>query len=147
MAALEWARNEAFQARDAEPVRAEALAEVPPEEWPALTFGAAPGVVLRPSAWDLAGWWNGDGSEPPAEAPGGQVLLVWRDESNDVRHEPLAPDDAEAVRRLFSGAPFAEVCEAYAPEGTGEAAAEEAGRRAVALLLTMIGRCALTTGA
>jgi hypothetical protein len=145
LAALEWARNEAFQARDAEPVRPEALAVVAPEEWPALSFGAAPGAVLRPSPWDLAGWWDGDGSVPPAEAPGGQVLLVWRDESNDVRHEPLAADDAEAARRLFSGAPFAEVCEAYAPEGADEAEAEEAGRRAVALLLTMIGRRALMT--
>ena len=47
VAALEWARNEAFQARDAEPVRAEALSAVAAEEWPALTFGAAPGAVAE----------------------------------------------------------------------------------------------------
>jgi hypothetical protein len=75
----------------------------------------------------------------PAEAPGGQVLLVWRDTEDDVLHEALHADDVEAVRRLSSGAPFADVCEACAPEGAGEAEAEEAGRKAVELLLRLIG--------
>ena len=72
--------------------------------------------------------------------PGEQTLLVYRDAEDDVRHEVLAADDAKAARRLFSGAPFAEVCEAYAPDGASEAEAEEAGRKAVELLLRLIER-------
>ncbi len=144
-AALEWARNEAFQARDAEPMRVEDLVNVHPEVWPTLTFEAVPGTALAASRWDLAGWWDGT-AEEPAEAPGGQVLLVWRDAEDDVRHEALDAAGAEAARRLFAGVPFAEVCETWAPGETGEAEAEEAGRRAVALLLKMIGRCSLRMG-
>jgi hypothetical protein len=134
VAALEWARNEAFQAVDADPMRLEDLVNVHPEVWPALTFGAAPGTALVASRWDLAAWWEGGGAEPPVEAPGGQVLLVWRDEADDVQHEALRADDVEPLRRLLASAPFADVCEACAPAGAGEADAEEAGRKAVELL-------------
>lgn len=146
VAALEWARNEAFQAEDAEALSPEALAAVPPEEWPSLRFERLPAAALVESRWDLAAWWDGGSGaaeEPaalpagaPAEAPEGQLLVVWRDADDDVQHEALPPADAEAARRLFSGAPFAEVCEACAPEGPDEAdAAEEAARKAVELLL------------
>ncbi len=138
VAALEWARNEAFQAGDAGPMRVEDLVNVHPEVWPTLTFGAVPGTVLVSSRWDLEGWWGSGGTEPPAEAPGGQLLLVWRDPDDDGHHEALPADDVEPVRRLFAGAPFADVCEACAPEDAGEEEAEEAGRRAVELLLRLI---------
>jgi hypothetical protein len=144
VAALEWARNEAFQATDAEPMRVEDLVNVHPEVWPALAFGAVPGTALVESHWDLAGWWESGDVEPPAEAPERQALLVWRDASDDVQHEALAADDLEAAKRLFSGAPFADVCEACSPGGSNETGAEEAGRRAVALLLGMIGRGIVT---
>lgn len=144
VAALEWARNEAFQAVDAEPMRVEELVNVHPEVWPTLSFGTVPGAVLVVSGWDLAGWWDGGGTEAPAEASGGQVLVVWRDAEDDARHETLDAADAEATRRLFAGAPFSEVCEAYAREGVDESGAEEAGRKAVELLLGLIGRGAMT---
>jgi len=144
VAALEWARSEAFQSVDADAMRAEELVNVHPDVWPALTFGAVPGTALVASRWDLSGWWDGGGTEPPAETPGEQVLLVWRDSEDDVRHEAMTTDDAKAARRLFAGAPFAEVCEACAPEDAGEA--EEAGRRAVDLLLRLIGIRVLVLG-
>jgi hypothetical protein len=138
VAALEWARNEAFQAEDAESQNPESLAAVPPEAWPDLRFEALPGTALVESRWDLAGWWNGAAGEL-AEAPRAvaarQVLIVWRDAEDDVRHEALASNEVEAVRRLFSGAPFADVCEACSPEEAGETEAEAAGRTAVDLLL------------
>ena len=153
VAALEWARNEAFQAEDSEALSPEALAAVPAEEWPALRFEALPGTSLVESRWDLAAWWEGDTSavgavgaagEPapvpsgaPAEAPDGQLLVVWRDDDDDVQHLALPPGEAEAARRLFAGAPFAEVCEACAREHATEEEAESAGRKAVDLLLRM----------
>ena len=141
VAALEWARNEAFQAVDAEPLSPEALAALPPEAWPELRFEGLPGTAVVESRWDLAAWWNGAEGEP-AEAPRAlsaadarQVLVVWRDAEDDVHQETLAADEVEAVRGLFSGAPFADVCEACLREDAGEAEAEAAGRKAVALLL------------
>ena len=138
VAALEWARNEAFQAMDAESLRAESLAALPPEAWPDLRFEAMPGTALVESRWDLAAWWNGALGEPeraPRALDAPRVLLVWRDEEGDVQHEELAADELEAVRRLLSGAPFADVCEACAPRDAGEPEAEAAARRAVELLL------------
>lgn len=136
VATLEWARNEAFQAEDAERLHLETLAAVPPEAWPELRFVALPGTALVESRWDLATWWDVGAGEPgePAEAPEGQALFVWRDAEDDVHHEALPADDVEAVRRLFSGKPFAEVCEACARAGAAETEAENAGRKAVELL-------------
>ncbi len=133
VAALEWARNEAFQAEDAEPLHLETLAAVPPEAWPDLRFEALPGTALVESRWDLAAWWDGGVAEP-AEAPRVQALVVWRDAEDDVRHEALPADDVDPVRRLFSGRPFAEVCEACARQGAAETETENAGRKAVELL-------------
>lgn len=137
VAALEWARNEAFQAVDAEPLSPGALAALPPEAWPELRFEGLPGMSVVESRWDLAGWWSGAVGEPteaPTAVEAHQVLVVWRDAEDDVRHEALAADEVEAVRRLLSGAPFADVCEACAPQDAGEAEAEDAGRKAVELL-------------
>jgi len=138
VAALEQARNEAFQAEDAEATTARELLDVHPEIWPTLAFGATPGTALVASRWDLAGWWGGDGAAEPAEAPGGALLLVRRDAEDDVTHEALASRDAPPVRLLLDGAPFSDVCEACAPAGADEALATEAGRRAADLLLRLV---------
>ena len=133
VAALEQARNEAFQALDAPRLDPQSLAAVPPEEWPGLRFEALPGTALVESRWDLAAWWEGDGSEPPREAEETRALLVARDAEGDVRHAPLDAPDAKAARLLLGGEPFADVCEAYAP-----ASPAEAGRRALALLRGLV---------
>ena len=138
VAALEQARNEAFQAEDADPMHAADLLGVHPEVWPTLSFRATPGTVVVASRWDLAAWWAAGGDGAPAEAPEGQALLVWRDAEDDVQHEALHGGDEEAVRRLLGGAPFAEVCEALAPEQADDSEAGEAGRRAVELLLHLV---------
>jgi len=139
VAALEQARNEAFQAEDAEPMHARELLGVHPELWPTLSFGATPGTALVESRWDLAGWWTRDGAAPPAEVSEGQLLLVRRDAEDDATHEAVDARDAEPVRLLLAGAPFSDVCEACAPEGADETAAMEAGKRAADLLLRLVG--------
>ncbi|MHB1046246.1 MAG: MNIO family bufferin maturase [Thermoanaerobaculia bacterium] len=135
VAALEQARNEAFQALDATPLRPEELAVVLPEAWPHLRFVPAPGTALVSSRWDLAGWWDdGASSDAPDAFADETTLLVFRDAEDDVRHEAIAPEEAEAARLLLAGAPFAEVCGAFA-----DAAADEtdAARRALALVRRM----------
>ena len=135
VAALEQARNEAFQALDATPLRPEELAHVPPEKWPELRFSPAPGTALVSSRWDLAGWWNDAASaEPPGALEDEATLLVFRDAEDDVRHEPLAPAEAEAACLLLAGAPFAEVCGAFADDAIDET---DAARRALALVRKM----------
>ena len=132
VAALEQARNEAFQALDAEPLRPETLAAVPAEEWPGLRFLPAPGTALVGSRWDLAAWWeDGTETDAPAALAEEAALLVFRDGEDDVRHDVLAPDEAEAARRLLVGATFAEVCETFAATAADEA---DAARRALALV-------------
>ena len=131
VAALEWARNEAFQARDAEPLRPEALLGVHPDVWPTLRFAAPEGTAVVESRWDLAAWWEEATDGGPHEEEGGQALLVARDAHDDVRHETLAPEEARAARFLLDGAPFSEVCEAWAGSGADE---EEAARRAIGLV-------------
>jgi uncharacterized protein (UPF0276 family) len=135
VAALEQARNEAFQALDAKPLRPEELALVPPEEWPELRFVPAPGTALVGSRWDLAAWWD---DAAPADSPEAladeATLLVFRDAEDDVGHEPIAPEEADAARLLLADAPFAEVCGAFAEAATDE---PDAARRALALVRKM----------
>lgn len=141
-ATLEQARNEAFQARDATPLRPEELALVSPEEWPELRFAPAPGTAVVASRWDLAGWWDDAASaEPPDALEEEATLLVFRDAEDDVRHEAIAPEEAEAARLLLAGAPFAEVCGAFADAATDET---DAARRALALVRRM-GSCLHST--
>ena len=131
-ATLEWARNEAFQALDATPLRPEELAGIPPEKWPELRFAPAPGTALVASRWDLASWWD---DAAPADAPEAlaeeTALLVFRDAEDDVWHEPLAPEEADAARLLLAGAPFADVCGAFEETAAGE---PDAARRALTLV-------------
>ena len=135
VAALEQARNEAFQALDATPLRPEELAFVLPEAWPRLRFVPAPGTALVSTRWDLAGWWGDAASgEPPGALEDEATLLVFRDAEDDVRHEAIAPEEAEAARLLLAGAPFAEVCGAFADVATDET---DAARRALALVRRM----------
>lgn len=131
-AALEQARNEAFQALDATPLRPEELVAVPPEAWPGLRFVPAPGTALVSSRWDLSGWWvDATSAEPPDALEEEATLLVFRDAEDDVRHEAIAPEEAEAARLLLAGAPFAEVCGAFADTAIDET---DAARRALTLV-------------
>ena len=134
VAALEWARNEAFQARDAEGRPAEALAELPADAWPEVRFDAPPGTSVLETRWDLAAWWAGAPAGEPRPAGAAQDLLVWRDADDDVRHEALPAADAQAARLLLSGAGLARICEAWADVVADE---EEAARRAVDLVVRL----------
>ncbi|MHB8799362.1 MAG: MNIO family bufferin maturase [Thermoanaerobaculia bacterium] len=135
VATLEHARNEAFQSLDAAPLGPEELAGVPPEEWPRLRFAPAHGTTIVASRWDLAGWWDCAASSDAPEALADEAtLLVFRDGEDDVQHEALAPEEADAARLLLAGAPFAEVCGAFADAADDESVA---ARRALALVQRM----------
>ena len=63
-----------------------------------------------------------------------ELLAVFRDAEDAVRHEPLAPEEVEAACLLLAGAPFAEVCGAFADAAIDET---DAARRALALVRKM----------
>lgn len=96
VARLEWAWNVAYHAADAEPVEADALAGVGPEDIPHLTFEFLPSLELVRSPYPIVAIWEtntaDDEVEPVDLAAGGEDALVIR------------PDLEVDVRRLPEGA-------------------------------------------
>jgi hypothetical protein len=122
LAALEWARQEAFFAPPAAPVGAEALAGLDAE-------GAArTGLVLAPSLRLLsldhaaAQLWRRleDGQPPDPPAPDPAAVAVWRS-GFEVFHAALPPDEAAALAEALRGGSLAAICTAF--DGRDEPAA------------------------
>jgi hypothetical protein len=115
LARLEWARNEALFAADAEPIRIETLAGLPPESIPALRFDLLPSARLVASDWPIHFLWQAvlESGEPPKEAPErrAQQVLVLRP-GLSVKQLPLEPGDAALIGALHAGETFAAAAEA-----------------------------------
>ncbi len=127
MAAFEAAMADAFDAADAEPIRIEHLAAVPPPAWPGLSFEVHPSLrrlslgTQAPQAW--ADWHGGRTLAEPAGGPG--EWLVWRQEL-DVKFRPLEADEAAALDQAIAGNDFAILCETLADHGPEDEAAYRA---------------------
>jgi hypothetical protein len=117
LAALEWALQSAFDARDAEPLRGEDVAGRPPEQWAAIELRADPSLQLLELRWPLVGLRRAFERDQPLATgelrPAPEAVLVWR-----LREQPayrrLEPDEAAALRRVAAGTRFGEVCECAA---------------------------------
>jgi len=125
LAGFEWTLGLAFDAPDAQAVGAADLAGIAPEAWGDLVFGLHPSVHLLALEWNAVALWQalGQGQTPPDverfEAP--VTWLVWRTaEQPHFRSLPAA--EAEALRRIGSGASFAEVCLAAGDEAAPQLA-------------------------
>lgn len=136
LAQMEWALRAAFDAADARPIDAAALAAVPPDAWPALVFDALPSVRLLPMAWDVEPVWRAlqrgadDGATDAPEAPEPvehpHALLVWRP-ALETRWRSLDGLPARLLQAALAGRPFAALCTLAAEEvGAAPAAAEAA---------------------
>jgi hypothetical protein len=88
-ASIEWARVEALDAEDATPLKRDALASIPPAEWPSMPLRLVPSARLA-----------GD-------------HLVWR-RGFDVLERKLDRNERAALRRISEGCTFGEACEAFA---------------------------------
>jgi hypothetical protein len=131
LAALEWAILEAFDAADAEPITAAALAGVPEGRWPDLRFDVTPSLQLLSLHWPVHTLWQRvqqQGALGELE-PEPTFVRVWRRDLRVFHHAIDAAEHAAlgAVRR---GEPLAAVCEYLATSGSETANAE----RAAALL-------------
>lgn len=139
LAALEWARADAFQAVDAATLSPATLAVVPPEAWGELRFEPVAHVHLVRASWDVAGLWerlsrvsrpeDGKSSTPaPGEAPVprvDQAILVYRQDEL-ARHAVLDAGAAVALEGLLARHTFGEICERLAgPEKNPEKSLDE----------------------
>lgn len=125
LAALEKALNDAFDAADAVPLDAAALAAVAVEDWPALTFKPHPSVTRLNLATNAAAIWRAlrAGTEPPApyllDEPA--RLIVWRQDQAKFRE--LNAGEALLWDEAAKGASFAGLCELAATYQAPESAA------------------------
>ncbi len=116
LARLEWARGEAFDAADAEPLPESALAAVPPERWPRLRLRLQPSLRLlhlRHPAQRL--WLALERGEPPPELPAAPAgVMGWR-RGVRVYHRGVSPAEMSALEAAAAGDTFAALCERVAP--------------------------------
>ncbi|HKY94748.1 MAG TPA: DNA-binding domain-containing protein [Kiloniellales bacterium] len=114
LARLEWARNEALFAADAEPVKVEALAGLAAEAIPTLRFTLLPSARLIDSDWPVHALWqqaqDGGRIADPPERRAQQVLVLRPGLS--VKQLPLEPGDAALLEALHAGETFATAAEA-----------------------------------
>jgi hypothetical protein len=130
LAQWEWAMTSVFDAADAAPLDAAALARLPPQQWAQLRFR------WHASVQRLALWWNvpqlwqalSDDLERPAMALAARPLqwLLWRENLTSY-FRSLSKPEAAALDAARSGWPFGELCTLLCEEvGDGEAAAQAA---------------------
>lgn len=110
MARLEWARNEALFAADADPLDPGLLARLPAERVGALRFEPHPATRLLAVGHDLEALWQApaEGAVPPV---GRQWLLVVRP-ALAVQHHRLSPGEAALTQALLARALLAEAAAA-----------------------------------
>lgn len=146
LARLERARTEAFDGPEAEPLRREHLAEIPPEEVAFVTLPLVPtGQLVELSTFADEVWTALENERPipdePAQPPGHtpRAVLVWRRDTT-VIHRTLAADEAQVLRALAGGAMFADACEILIDD-------PEPAQRALQIILTALDGAAFAQGA
>jgi hypothetical protein len=124
MAAFEAALADAFDAADAQPIRTEHLARVPPPAWPSLSFQFHPSVRLlslrtqAPDAWSAQN--EGRPCTEPALAEGD--WLIWR-QALEVKYRRLDQDESAALQAAMAGEDFSALCEILVEHGSEDQAA------------------------
>jgi hypothetical protein len=122
LARLEWAMIDAFDAPDSSPLAAESLRDIEADRWPALKFVPIPALRMIHSGWLIHKLWSDE--KPGAISAAPISLRIWRGRDYQVRHAPMDSLEAEALKRLIDGAPFAMICDAYADLREDDAARE-----------------------
>ena len=144
LAQWEWAMTTVFDAADAQPLPAEALGRVQPQEWAQLRFQWHPSIVRLSLKWNAPQIWaalSAD-AERPAAAVGAPVpWLLWRQDLGTF-YRSLTANEAAALDAAREGWPFGELCQLLC-ERVGE---ERAPLEAATFLRGWVG-CGLITAA
>ena len=138
LARLERARVEAFDGPDGAVLTRDAVAALPPEEFPGLRLQMVPTAQLLILGTNADDVWDAIHEERPVppRTEARRTVLVWRRDIT-VIHRTLEDDEASALHQLGSlgHATFARVCEAFATQADATARAPDAATRAINLLL------------
>ncbi|MBL8260693.1 MAG: putative DNA-binding domain-containing protein [Candidatus Competibacteraceae bacterium] len=117
VARLEWARNEALFAPEAEPLTPARLAAVPPADLPGWRPSLHPSARLLGSIWPVHAIWDAHQPEGGAleavELDQAESVLVWR-QAGTVRQRPLQPGEWALLIALAAKRPLAQAVEAAA---------------------------------
>jgi hypothetical protein len=130
LACFEWALCAVFDAADAEPLSAAALARVAPADWAQLRFTFHPSVRRLALAWNAPQLWKAliEGGERPELRVAAEPVewLAWRQDLKTY-FRSLPAGEAAAFDAARSGQSFGELCELLAAvHGSGQAPAEAA---------------------
>ena len=110
LARLEWLMNAAFDAPDATALTIDDLHAIAPERWPGMRFRPIPALTLMYAGWPVHELWSG--SDPKAMRPRPTWIRIWRDRDYQVFHALIDGSEAEALKQMIRGEPFAAICEA-----------------------------------
>lgn len=130
LARMEWALRAAFDAADAEPLAAQALAGLAPADWPRLVLLPLPSLQLLELQWNVEPAWRAFkefdplvDAEPELEEPQpvAHGLLVWR-QGLETRWRALEGLPLHLLHQALQGAAFAQLCDT-AQRAQGEAQA------------------------
>lgn len=133
LARLERARTEAFDGPDAAPLLRDAVAALPPEEFPGLRLRLVPTAKIVGLTTNADDVWDALENEQPMPATRSGTadvrhgVLVWRRDIT-VIHRVLEQDEESCLQHISGGGTFANVCELLA-------ARPDATQRAIELLL------------
>ncbi|AZF45236.1 Glutamate synthase [NADPH] large chain [Pseudomonas sp. R1-43-08] len=114
LARLEWAFTLAFDAPAGETLTLDHMAQLAPEDWPALRVSLVPSVQQLTCRFNTLSIWRANKDE--SDFPGSQALdtaqacLVWRHQ-NLCRYRSLEPAEAHALMGMTAtGWNFSELC-------------------------------------
>jgi hypothetical protein len=130
MARMEWALRSAFDAADAAPLQAQALAAVPASDWAHLVLQPHPSLQMLALSWQIEPAWRAlhaaaEDEEPTLDAPEpcAHSLIIWRPQLDTRWRSAASPLEALLLHAVLQGVPFAALCEQAAEHIDPEAAA------------------------
>ncbi len=126
LAALEWARVNAFDAPDDDaPLTTAKLAELDPALWPQQKLIPVRSLQTLDASWPVHRLWAEEHS-PDQVAAHPTLLRVWRGKDFYVFHAPMDARESAAMSKLLAGASFAGICQVF-EDLDEQQAAQEAG--------------------
>ncbi|WP_455209822.1 HvfC/BufC N-terminal domain-containing protein [Kaarinaea lacus] len=138
MAKFEWALVDAFNASDQRPITENDIAQVPPDQWPSLSFIFHPSVFSVTYQWNILPIWQahkvGKPLPEPCLLPQMETCLVWRQDLKTM-FRTLEADEAQMFAAAQQDANFSQLCEQLSQYIDD---AEQIPLRAVSLLKTWL---------
>lgn len=110
-ARFEWAMTLAFDAPDEPAIAVEAMAQIPAQAWPGMTFVAHPSLQLLQLDFNVPEIWKAvdSGGKLPSLRHETVPWIIWRRDYKTY-FRSVSDDENFALGALVSGASFADIC-------------------------------------